>query len=159
MSHNSLTGFDRPLRVELRTCRIQFAIPAALYGLAALAASRVPLAGTIYLPLLVMLFTHAVYLYRMHISLSASGAVRAISWNPLQGWSIRCGDGWETAQLCLPVFVTYRLVALRFRTGRLHKRRVIITAGRLDEGDFRRLRVRLLQSAHGRGDRKKIPGA
>ena len=64
-----------------------------------------------------------------------------------------------TADPVLPVFVSHRLVAVRFRTGRLAYRNLLVVGQRCAAEDFRRLRVRLIQSAHGNRDRAKIPGA
>jgi hypothetical protein len=61
-----------------------------------------------------------------------------------------CGDDgvWHRARPGWPAFVSARLVAVRFRTGRFAGRPVIVVADRIDPQAFRRLRVRLLQCAH-----------
>lgn len=159
MSHNSLTGFDRPLLVELQASRISLSVLVALYALAAFAWLWVPLEWLDRVVLYSLLGAHFIYLYRLHIRMSASTAVLALSWDRERGWRIRSRDGWSKVDLCMPAFVTYRLVALRFKVGRIKTRRVIIVYDRIAADDFRRLRVRLLQSAYGSGDRKKIPGS
>jgi hypothetical protein len=153
MSHNSLTGFDQPLRVELQASRIILSVLAALYGLAAFAWLWVPLAWPGRAGLYVLLGWHFIHLYRLHVDMSAKTAVQALSWDRMRGWQIRCArDGWLQAEPCLPVFISYRLAAVRFKAGRFKTRRVIVVGDRLGSDDFRRLRVRLLQSTHGAGD-------
>ena len=150
MSHNSLTRFDQPLQVEPETSRLLLTVAATLYGLAAVAWWCTPTPLPVRLAVSIVLILHFIYLYRVHISVTPASAVQTLDWNPLRGWRLCGGDGqWFDAQLLLPVFVTHRLVAVRFRVGRFDTRSLVVVGDRLSGDDFRRLRVRLLQSAHG----------
>jgi len=76
----------------------------------------------------------------------------------MKGWQLRGPDNvWLPADMLVPVFVSHRLAAVRFRTGDFKKRTVVLFTDGLPANDFRRLRVRLMQSAHGDRDRKEIP--
>jgi hypothetical protein len=87
-------------------------------------------------------------------------AICALSWDAARGWRIRQARGdWIGADPVLPVFVSHRLVAVRFRTGRFAYRNLLVVGQRCAADEFRRLRVRLIQSAYGNRDRAKIPGA
>ena len=159
MSQNSLNAFDQPLQVELTPSRLLLSVLLLLYTLTAAAWLWVPLDGFVRLVLYGLLCGHCGYLYLLHCRPVLRSAVRALAWNSDGGWRIRCqSDEWLPASIVMPVFVSYRLVAVRFRVGRLMTRRVILVGDRIDRDDFRRLRVRLLQSAHGHRDRKKISG-
>ena len=148
MSHDSLTKFDQPLRAELRPSRVLLSGFGLAYLLVALVWLWVPLTWPSRLTVLVLLAGHFVLLYGLHIRPSRRRAVRALSWDLARGWRLRCPGGqWCPARLLLPAFVSHRLVAVRFRVGRFSTRRVVVVADRLSEDDFRRLRVRLLQSA------------
>jgi hypothetical protein len=119
--------------------------------------------GCLFLPgsavLLTLLVLHGCYLYCTHIALCLPGAIRALSWDRQRGWRVRLASGaWLGAEPLAPVFVNYRLVAARFRTGRLGSRSALVVAERCTADDFRRLRVRLIQSAHGDRNRAKVPG-
>jgi hypothetical protein len=77
----------------------------------------------------------------------------------VRGWRIRQARGdWLDAEPLLPMFVTRRLVAVRFRTGRCAYRTLLVVAQRCAADDFRRLRVRLIQSSHGDRNRAKVSG-
>ena len=148
MSHNSLTKFDQPLLVELKPSRWLLLTLAAVYALVALVWSWVPLSWPGRLLLLALLGAHFVFLYRLHVRPLLHCAVKALSWDAARGWRLRCHGGeWCPAQLLTPALVAYRLVAVRFRVGRFSTRSLVVVADRLGEDDFRRLRVRLLQSA------------
>ena len=150
MSHNSLRKFDQPLRVELRPSRILLLVLASLYLLAVLAWWCVPLSTLARLLLTALLAGHFFHLYRVHIAATSVVSVQALSWDRVRGWRLRGPDAvWLRADMLLPVFVSYRLAAVRFRTSRFKTRTVVLSADRLSVKDFRRLRVRLLQSAHG----------
>jgi len=148
MSHNSLTKFDQPLLAELQPSRLLLLALGVVYALAALVWLWVPVSWPGRLALFCLLGGHFVFLYRLHVKPLLRGAVQALRWDAVQGWRLRCHDGeWCPAQLLTPALVSYRLVAVRFRVGRFRTRTVVIVADRLNENDFRRLRVRLLQSA------------
>ncbi len=156
MSQDSSNRFERPLRVELRPSRLLLWVALALYLAAAVAALRTPVPGA----LAALLGLHFGYLYCTHIANCLPSAVCALSWDVTRGWRIRQARGdWLPAIPLPPVFVTWRLVAVRFRTGRFACRTALVVAERCDADDFRRLRVRLLQSAYGNRNRAKIPGA
>jgi len=148
MSHNSLTKFDQPLLVELQASRLLRLALGAVYALTALAWLSVPLSWPARLALFAALGGHFVFLYRLHVKPLRRRAVRALRWDRARGWRLRCHGGeWLPAQLLTPALVTCQLVAVRFRVGRFSTRSVVVVADRLNENDFRRLRVRLLQSA------------
>jgi hypothetical protein len=148
MSQDSLTKFDQPLRAELRPSKVLLSAFGLAYLSVALVWLWVPLSWPGRLTVLVLLAGHFVLLYGLHIKPSRRRAVCALSWDSARGWRLRCRGGqWCPARLLLPAFVSYRLVAVRFRVGRFSCRRVVVVADRLSEDDFRRLRVRLLQSA------------
>jgi len=148
MSHNSLTKFDQPLLAELQPSPALFLAFASVYALVAVVWLWVPLSWWARLALFALLGGHFVFLYRLHVKPMLCCAVQALSWDAVRGWRLRCrGGGWCPAQLLTPAFVSYRLVAVRFRVGRFSTRSVVVVADRLDGDDFRRLRVRLLQSA------------
>ena len=159
MSHNSSQGFDRPLRIELRASRRLLGAALLLYLAALLSCLRMPLAPGWRAGLCVLLCLHFVFVYRRHIVASATQAVRGLAWDAQRGWRIKGPRGeWRQATLCTPVFVSYRLAVARFRTRRRGSRSVMLLADRAGVDDFRRLRVRLIQSAHGDRDRTQIPG-
>ena len=136
------------------------AVLVSLYVLAAVAWWQTPLATWMRWLVSTVLTAHFVYLYRLHITGTSTAAVRALRWDRAQGWRLRNADAsWVSAQLCIPVFVSYHLVAVRFRTGRFRTRTLALSADRLGADDFRRLRVRLLQSVHGDRDRKDLSAA
>jgi len=148
MSHNSLTKFDQPLLAELQASRLLLLALGAIYALAALVCLWVPLSWPGRLLLFAVLGGHFVLLYRLHVKPLLRCAVQALSWDAVRGWRLHCHGGeWCPAQLLTPAFVSCRLVAVRFRVGRFSTRTVVVVADRLDENDFRRLRVRLLQTA------------
>jgi len=148
MSHNSLTKFDQPLLAELQASRFLLLALAAVYALAALVWLWVPLPWPARLALFGVLGGHFVFLYRLHVKPLLRRAVQALRWDAVRGWGLRCHGGeWLPAQLLTPALVSYRLVAVRFRVSRFSTRSVVVVADRLGENDFRRLRVRLLQSA------------
>ncbi len=153
MSQESLSIFDRPLRVELKSSRLLPSVLLALYLLAAVAWLWVPLGTIARLSLCSLLAGHCVYLYLLHCRPSLRSAVRALAWDSASGWQVRCQAGeWLPADIVTPVFISYRLVAVRFRVGRLTTRSVVVTGDRIERDDFRRLRVCLLQSVHGNRD-------
>jgi len=150
MSHNSLRKFDQPLRVELKPSGIFLSVLVSLYSLAALAWWCVPLPTLARLLLTAGLTGHFFHLYRVHIAATSVTSVQALCWDRVKGWRVRGPAAvWIPAEMLLPVFVSYRFAAVRFRIGRFKTRSVVLLADRLPANDFRRLRVRLLQSAHG----------
>ena len=155
MSRISSRKFDRPLRVELRASGRLLLASLGLYLAAALACWWAPLPAA----LLVVPVVHFFYLYCSHIRPCVARAICALSWDPVRGWRIRQARGdWLGAEPMLPVFVTRRLVVVRFRTGRCGYRTLLVVAQRCAADDFRRLRVCLIQSSHGNRNRAKIPG-
>lgn len=148
MSHNSLTTFDQPLLAELKPSRLLLFALGAVYALTAVVWLWVPLSWPGRLLLFGGLGWHFAFLYRLHVKPLLRCAVQDLGWDALRGWRLRCHGGeWLPARLLTPAFVSYRLVAVRFRVGRFSTRTVVVVADRLDENDFRRLRVRLLQTA------------
>lgn len=158
MSHNSSQRFDRPLQVELRASRLLFGAALLLYLAALLCCVWAPLPGAWRAAMCGLLCLHFVSVCRRHIVSCAPQAVCGLAWDLQRGWRIRGPRGdWQQAALCTPVFVSYRLAVARFRSGRWRSRSVMLVADRAGDEDFRRLRVRLIQSAHGDRDRTQIP--
>ncbi|GEM_PF-1088454 len=155
MSHNSLNRFDQPLQIEPRASRAMRAVLVSLHVLAAAAWWQLPLSLWARALVSIVLAVHFVHLYRLHITASSATAVKALSWDRARGWRL-CSvhTSWVSAQLCIPVFVSYHLVVVRFRTARFRTCTLALSADRLGADDFRRLRVRLLQSVHGDRDRE-----
>jgi hypothetical protein len=159
MSPNSSHRFDRPLRVELRASRLLRRAGLLLYPGAALSSLCLPLHAAWCAALWGVLGLNFLLVYRRHIAASAPTAIDGLAWDARRAWRIRGPQGdWRNATLCTPVFVSYRLAVARFRSGRWFSRSVIVVPDRLDREQFRRLRVRLIQSAHGDRDRTEISG-
>ena len=156
MSHDSSKAFDRPLKVELGSSRLLL-----LAGLAAyLPAAALCLGPSLPAVLLLPLAVHLGYLHGLHVGTWLPGAAAALSWDAQRGWRVRRTSGdWLEVWPVTPIFVSARLVAVRFKTTGWRRCSVVVVADRCDADAFRRLRVRLLQSAHGDRDRAKIPGA
>lgn len=155
MSHNLSRKFDRPLRVELGASGLLLSWALALYLGAALLCLWAPLPGV----LLLALGAHFAYLYCLHVRRCLPFAVRAVSWDAARGWRLRQARGdWLAVTPLVPLFVSYRLVAVRFRCGRCSRRSLLVAAHSCPADDFRRLRVRLIQSAHGHRDRTQVSG-
>jgi hypothetical protein len=155
MSHDSSKAFDRPLRVELGPSPLLLRVGLAVY----LTAAALCLGSLLPMVLLLPLALHFGYLHGLHVGAWLPGAVAALSWDPQRGWRVRrSGGDWLEVWPMAPTFVSARLVAVRFKTGGWRRCSALVVADRCDADDFRRLRVRLLQSAHGHRDRTKIPG-
>ncbi len=148
MSNNLLTKFEQPLRVELRPS-LRLAITAGLFhAIAAAAALSLSLAPVLRLCLFTGVLVHFVGFVRRQITTTSRRAVRALAWDRQRGWQVAgTAADWQPVQPVWPVFVSYPLVIARFRLSRYRSRSVVITADRLPDDEFRRLRVRLLQSA------------
>lgn len=152
-------AFDRPLRIELRHSRLLALTWLLLYLLAAGGLYSLALDWPLRVGLLIVLSAYAWFNYRLHVRLDLAHSVSALDWDSRRGWRIRRAGGWEKAEVCTPVLVTRQIAALRLRRSRWNTFSVLITGDRTDADEFRRLRVRLIQSAHGDRNRKKIPGA
>ena len=148
MSHNSSTIFDQPLLAELAPSRTLLFVLGAVYALVVVVWCQVPLDWTGRGLLFALLGAHFLLLYRLHVKPLHHRAVQALSWDRPRGWRLRGPGGeWLSAQLLTPVFVSYRLVAVRFRVSRFRTHTVVVVADRLEADVFRRLRVRLLECA------------
>jgi Membrane-bound toxin component of toxin-antitoxin system len=147
MSSDSLTRFDQPLRVELRFSRTLAAAAVALHGLAVLGCLLVPLQRGWQLLIITLLGGHCVRFYRSQVAATGGKAIGVIAWDKQRGWRLRAASGhWWPARLLMPVFVTVSLVVVRFRIAAVGTHSAVIVADRLGAEEFRRLRVRLLQS-------------
>lgn len=153
MSYDSLTRFDRPLRVELGRSRLLTAAAAGIHAAAALSCLVAALHPFLRMLLLALTGAHLVYFLRRQVTATAVGAISAISWDRQRGWRV-CAvpGGWQAAQPLMPVFVSAQLVAVRFRASNRRACSALIVGDRLAADDFRRLRVRLLQAARSRRD-------
>ena len=150
MSTRLSNVFDRPLHIELQPSRILLIGAGALYLLTAFFWLHISLPGRYVAVLYAGLLAHFIYLYFLHIVNRLPVAITTLGWDRQRGWWLQYVNGRRSeVSLCLPVFVSRRLVAIRFRTGRLRCRSVIVVADRLDAEAFRRLRLRLIQSSHG----------
>jgi len=142
--------------VELGPSRLLLQAGLALYLAAAVLCLWSPLPGA----LAALLVLHFCFVYCLHVRRCLPFAVRAVSWDAVRGWRIRSARGqWLAVSPVPPVFVSYRLVAVRLRCGRFRRRSLLVVAGSCPVDDFRRLRVRLIQSAHGDRDRTEVSGA
>jgi hypothetical protein len=146
MSHNSLTKFDRPLQIELRPSAqlaVCIGLVHALSAVAVVFFANLPMLRLL-LPLL--LLANLGYFVRSQITTRSRLAVRAIAWDRQRGWRVANALGdWQSVQLRRPVFISYRLVVVRFRVSRFKTRSAVIVADRLSVDEFRRLRSRLMQ--------------
>lgn len=158
MSLNLWNKFDRPLHLELGYSPrlLKVLVFLQLAGISAWV--FVPLSPALRLAVVSILLIQFWYLRRIHVRPTARQAVRAVYWASEAGWRVRTAGGWRRATLCHPYYVTAQLVAVRFRIDRLRHVTVIVVSDRTDADSFRRLRVRLLQCAHGNRDRTKISG-
>jgi hypothetical protein len=148
MSYNSLTKFDQPLRVELRFSRLLAGSAAALHVLAAASCLLVPLHPGWRLLIIALLGVHFVRFLRRQVTATAAKAIAVIAWDQQRGWRLRSAPGdWRPARLVVPVVVTAQLVVVRFRVPDRGIHSAMVVADRLGSDEFRRLRVRLLQSA------------
>ncbi len=144
---DSSTKFERPLRLELDASRRL----AALAGLAHLVAAGACLRAALPAPLagwlLAAIALHYLRFLRLYAALLPGPAVDGIAWDAHHGWRLRVGGGaWQAARLRTPFFVTFPLAVVRFRLAPRKLRTAVILADRLSVDDFRRLRVRLLQT-------------
>ncbi len=148
MSYDSLTRFDQPLRVELRFSWLLTATAATLHILAVTSCLLAPLHRGWQLLLIALLGGHFVRFLRRQVTAKLGKAIGAIAWDRQRGWRLRRPSGeWCQARLLLPVFVTLHLVIVRFRVAGVGVHSAVIVADRIGPDEFRRLRVRLLQSA------------
>lgn len=150
MSDASSTAFARPLRIELRASRRL----ALLGGVAHAAAVGACLLAHLPLPLCLLGALLVTLHWRRFLLRQCSGgaslALAALRWDAARGWRIRPGGGdWQPARLHLPVFVSAPLAVVRFRLRSGRRCAAVVVADRLPQDDFRRLRVRLLQTAAG----------
>lgn len=150
MSNNSLPGFERPLQLELKPSRTLYALYSGVHLLLLFAWSRLPVSPWFYAMLAAAVTVSWICHYRYFVKPAAGGALDALAWDAVRGWRVhRCSRGWRKAQLSTPVYVSRHLVVAVFKVGRFESCRAIVVADRLRADEFRRLRVRLLQSAHG----------
>lgn len=149
MSYNSLTRFARPLQIELGPSRLLAAAGGLLHALAAASCLLAPVELPWKLLLVILSVVHYGYFLHRQASARSGRAISAVAWDRRRGWRVCCAGGdWQAAQLKVPTFVSASLVILRFRplTGRSCS--AMVVADRLPADDFRRLRVRLLQSLY-----------
>jgi len=158
MSPDLWNRFDHPLRLELGDSPVLRNTLAAIHLVAVGAWLLAPLPLSWRVSALAVLLVQGRRLYHLHVCPTARSAVRALCWDADEGWRLKTASGWRAATLCHPFYVTAHLAAARFRIGRFRRLTVIVTGDRADADSFRRLRVRLLQCAHGRGDRTKVSG-
>jgi len=97
---------------------------------------------------LIFIGIHALHFHRLQIAARGVTTVSGITWDKTRGWQV-CNpvSGWQVAELQKPVFVSARLVAARFRVSRFRCCNAVVVSDRLSGDKFRRLRVRLIQSA------------
>lgn len=158
MSLNLWNKFDRPLHLELTYSPLLLKVLVFLHLAGVYAWVSVPLSPALRLTAVAVLLVQFWHLRRIHVWPIARQAVSAVYWASESGWRVRTAGGWRRATLCHPYYVTARLVAVRFRISRMRHATVIVVNDRTDADSFRRLRVRLLQCAHGSGDRTQVSG-
>jgi hypothetical protein len=150
MSQTSLTKFDQPLRIELQPSRLLARLSLLIHLLAGMAWLVVSAPFACKLALWLIIGSHACYFHRLQIAATSGSSVAGISWDRSRGWQVyNPVRGWQTANLQLPVLVNPRWLAARFRVSGFRCYSAVIVGDRLAEDKFRRLRVRLLQSARG----------
>ena len=158
MSLNLWNKFDRPLHLELTRSPLLLKVLVFLHLAGISAWVSVQLSPALRFTAVAVLLLQFWHLHRVHVSPTARQAVRAVYWASEAGWRVRTASGWRRATLCHPYYVTAQLVAVRFRISRIRRVTVIVVNDRTDADSFRRLRVRLLQCAHGSGDRTQVSG-
>ena len=150
MSQTSLTKFDQPLQIELQPSRRLARLSLVAHLLVGLAWILVTLPVAYKLAALLFIGGHARYFHRLQIAADSASSVSGIAWDRRRGWRVyNPVKGWQTAALQMPVFVSPRLVAARFRVSRFRCYSAVVVDDRLTGDKFRRLRVRLLQSTRG----------
>jgi hypothetical protein len=150
MSPTSLTKFDQPLQIELQASRMLARLSLLVHLLAGLAWLLVTLPVPGKLAALLLIIVHAYYFHRLQITANGASSISRIAWDSSRGWWVyNPVTGWQTAVLQLPVCVSAGLVAVRFRVTGRRCCSAVIVGDRLEADKFRRLRVRLLQSARG----------
>ena len=155
MSHNLLTKFEQPLQIELQPSRQLARLSLLVHLLGALLWLLVSLPTGYKLLVLLFIAGHAWHFYRLQSVAIRKSSVSGISWDGRRGWRIyNPAKGWQSAALHTPVFVHSRLVAARFRVAKFRSCSAVIVSDRLASEEFRRLRVRLLQSARAK---KTVP--
>ena len=147
MSNDSLTKFDRPLRIELKPSPQLTVFSGLIHVLAAASAAFTPELQALRFLLPVLVLAHFGYFIRHQVTARSSRAVKSIAWDRGRGWRVANAAGdWQPVRPRFPVFVSFRLVVVRFRASAFRSRSAVIVADRLSDHEFRRLRVRLLQS-------------
>lgn len=152
MSYNWLTKFEQPLQVELGPSPRLAMCSGFVHGLAA-----VTLAVTLEVPVLrvllpLLVLVHFGWFLRHQITAGSRRAVKTIAWDRRRGWRVANAVGdWQPVQLGRPVFISFQLVVVRFRVSAWRSRNAVIVGDRLSDDAFRRLRVRLMQSARDQG--------
>jgi hypothetical protein len=148
MSYDSLTRFDQPLRVELRFSWLLTSAAAVVHTLAALSCLLAPLHPAEQLLLIALLVGHFAWFLGRQVRATVGRAIAVIAWDKQRGWQLCSPSGdWLPARLVLPVFVTLRLVIVRLRVPGSGTHSAVIVPDRVGVDEFRRLRVRLLESA------------
>ena len=150
MSQTSLTKFDQPLQIDLQPSRQLARLSLVFHLLGGLAWLLVTAPIACKLAALLLIGSHACYFHHLQIAATRAASVSGISWDKARGWQVyNPVTGWQVAELQTPVFVSARLVAVRFRISGFRCCNAVIVADRLAGDKFRRLRVRLLQSSRG----------
>jgi len=145
-----LTKSEQPLQIELRPAWRLAAVAGFIHLLSAGSIVLLPAFYGLRFLLPVLLLVHFGYFIRRKVIGTTRKAVRMIAWDRQRGWRVANAAGdWQRVHPDLPVFVSYKLVVVRFRISAFRSRSAIVVAERLSDDDFRRLRVRLIQSAKG----------
>lgn len=122
----------------------------ACYSLAGLFCLTLSLDMVVRLGLCLTALAYGLYLALFKHGLRNRSRVVRITYSQQQGWRLLLACGREVkTSLRLPVYVTRFLVIARFGCGKFSGCPVVIPADAVDNDEFRHLRVRLLQSAHG----------
>ena len=145
-----------PLRIEAGPSRrlAVFLLSAHLAALAVV--PELPLAWYLQLSLAALILFGFVDAWRAHVRRCSRRAIRAAELGPQGAWSLCLTDGRILAAQLLPSsFLHPELLVLNFRTGRLTRRHLVLSADAADADVLRRLRVRLRM---GGGRRARNPG-
>ena len=119
-----------------------YLLPGYLAGLAVL--PWLPLAWYLQLALALLILLGLVDAWRVHVVRSAPRAIRAAELDPKGAWTLWLADGRVLAARLLPSsFVHPGLLVLNFRTGRLARRHLVLSADAAAADVQRRLRVQL----------------
>lgn len=150
MSSSSKHAFKTHLSVDIGVSAVWRGLLIACYSLAGMLCLTLSLDMVFRLLLCMCSLAYGLYLALYKYGLHNRLRVVRIEYSQQQGWQLLFACGKQAgSSLRLPVYVTRYLVIARFGSGIFPDHPVVIPADAVDNDEFRHLRVRLLQSAHG----------